>query len=264
MLYFPQVFFSIVFAFVLSFCVVDLAPPHDHRPSPQSKPPINGHHHHGHNSTQTQFSTTISASNCPTASPPGLVDYWQFDDGSLIDSINSSVSLSCTNVISTQDENGSNNAALLFTSSASCQFPSHQYFYTSEFTIAIWLRPSVSNSFGVLSFTSQNSFFLIANADSSLKLAIVGSGNGALVKSTIALPLNYWSNFAVAYSNNIANIYVNGSSAGSGSFTGPFCEASLGNGASVIGSGGFSGSIDDLRIYNYALTQNELESFLKN
>ena len=83
------------------------------------------------------------------------------------------------------------------------------------------------------------------------------------VRGTVALPQDTWTHLAVTYDGDTQRIYVNGVEAGSRAQTGPIA---VGNGALRIGGNNaftnefFSGVIDEVRIYNRALTAAEIRA----
>jgi hypothetical protein len=83
------------------------------------------------------------------------------------------------------------------------------------------------------------------------------------VRATLALPLDTWTHIAVTYDGAMQRIYVNGVEAGSRAQTGPIA---VGNGALRIGGNNaftdefFSGVIDEVRIFNRALTAAEIRA----
>src|SRR5262249_16001860 len=73
--------------------------------------------------------------------------------------------------------------------------------------------------------------------------------------------LNAWSHLAATYNGSTLSLYVNGTLVASQAFTGSIITSS---GALRIGGNGvwgeyFTGQIDEVRIYNRALTQAEIQ-----
>ncbi len=88
-------------------------------------------------------------------------------------------------------------------------------------------------------------------------------GADRAVRGTGALPLNTWTHLAVTYDGATQRLYVNGSLVGSRPQTGP---TAAGNGALRIGGNNafpnefFRGAVDEVRIYNRALSASEIGS----
>ncbi|GBL36283.1 hypothetical protein EMGBS15_18780 [Filimonas sp.] len=88
---------------------------------------------------------------------------------------------------------------------------------------------------------------------------------GTQIQSTSTLPLNQWSHVAATFSGGTGTIYVNGIAAGSGSFPTPANVTRTLNyvGRSNWGEGGdpdANAVYDELRIWNVARTQSEIQS----
>jgi hypothetical protein len=81
------------------------------------------------------------------------------------------------------------------------------------------------------------------------------------VRRAAGLPLGTWSHVAVTYDGANQRLYVNGVQVASRAQTG---SMALGNGPLRIGGNGswatefFQGLIDDVRVYNRALTATEI------
>ena len=78
-----------------------------------------------------------------------------------------------------------------------------------------------------------------------------------------ALPLNTWSHLALTYDGAMLRFYVNGQLVGSKAQSGsiPVTSGPLGIGGNNIWSNEyFLGRIDEVRIYNRALSQSEIQN----
>ena len=75
------------------------------------------------------------------------------------------------------------------------------------------------------------------------------------------LPIGEWKHIAVACDGAIATMYIDSQEISDGDFTfGPTLDATIMIGADEGGgSNGFNGAIDELRLYNTALTQQEIQ-----
>jgi hypothetical protein len=82
---------------------------------------------------------------------------------------------------------------------------------------------------------------------------------------TCDIKLNQWNNFIFSYKNNVGNIFLNGTLIRS--YNGYQYGSSFCPGQFFLGKEGntyFNGKIDDLRIYNRALTQEEITYLANN
>lgn len=84
-------------------------------------------------------------------------------------------------------------------------------------------------------------------------------------KDTISFPIKQWTHIAGTYDGAILTLYVNGQLRMTANFTGPIGTNTLPFyiGRSFTGSNEidyFNGMIDDLRVWNRALTQNEIQT----
>ena len=83
----------------------------------------------------------------------------------------------------------------------------------------------------------------------------------ALRDGTSTLPLNTYSHIAVTYNGSSLVFYVNGVATGSTAVTGNIQTSTLPLriGGNAIWGEYFQGQIDELRVYNRALSQNEIQ-----
>ena len=95
---------------------------------------------------------------------------------------------------------------------------------------------------------------------------ITGSYRGATATTKIAL--HKWTHLAAVLSNNQMKLYINGLLAGTGISQGPSKNTTvpftLGAGADAngnIAAGGFAGSVMQARVWNYALSAFEIQSY---
>lgn len=88
---------------------------------------------------------------------------------------------------------------------------------------------------------------------------------GESVRSSITLPLFQWSHVAATYDGVTLQIYINGALRGSTSLlngTIPASSQPIWIGANDLNGNPFRGRIDEVRIYNRALSQNEIQSIM--
>jgi len=136
----------------------------------------------------------------------------------------------------------------------------------NELTIEAWIKPK--DLTGVNYIISKNGpFFLYLNNNNVNGVVLNSSVVWAPLVGTIPLSLNEWQHVAMVYDGNEIVLYVNGQFDNSKPHTGDL----FGNGCVQVGrqnTGGcdngvafyFNGTIDEIRIYNRSLTQQEIQS----
>jgi glucose/arabinose dehydrogenase len=139
--------------------------------------------------------------------------------------------------------------------------------FTSSMTIEAWVSPTVLGSWDTVvmkSFgSSGRAYALYAGDGTGLPAATIRSGSSerSAAGSTV-LPLNTWSHVAMTYGAGWLRVYVNGlqvgAYAGNGNIRTSTDPLSIG-GSSVWGRW-FAGLIDEVRLYNRALSQSEIQA----
>jgi len=138
---------------------------------------------------------------------------------------------------------------------------------SGDFTVAFWKRKTAANAdwvrivgkgdggqrtFGVWEFPG---------AENRLKFQIYNNAGGSILEldSSVAIPLNTWAHVTAVVSVNSAALYVDGKPAGTGIRAG---EAANGAHPLTFGHAGyhgfFAGQLDDIRLYNRALSMSEI------
>lgn len=225
--------------------------------------------------TATNGSTNYyasSASNIPTAGICGqtqLAGWWKFNNN-LTDtsSLNNNGSGSVTYGT---DKNSITSSALLLNGSQYVQLPSATDIQF-PLSVSAWVYPTnitSSGAEGVYVFAADPGMRLSINTSGypNGNMVIDNSWSGNLV-SSIAAPLNQWSNLALVYDGSAAKIYVNGVLGGTTAISGSILTYNPAT-PYVIGSdnyaysayhGNFYGTLDDVRLYSKALTGSEILS----
>ncbi|MHC4225904.1 MAG: LamG domain-containing protein, partial [Planctomycetota bacterium] len=140
---------------------------------------------------------------------------------------------------------------------------------TDQLSFALWVRwngltgewqgmISKRNSWGPPPI-GEMMWFMELNANSGNLW--FGRRDGGGVGSSQTLPEGEWQHLAVTCDGATAILYRDGAQANSGGFTlGSMTDAGLQFGSGYVGGGGpFNGAIDDVRIYNHALTADEVQ-----
>lgn len=133
---------------------------------------------------------------------------------------------------------------------------------TEAFTVEAWVRPTESQQWSAIAFKE--------GAEGSLSYLLAAGGPEALVpegiifpggeaedaaSATEALPVDTWSNLALTFDGEDLRLYVDGALVATATAAPP----GGGSGALRIGPG-FTGKIDELRIYDRALDAEEIQT----
>jgi hypothetical protein len=136
---------------------------------------------------------------------------------------------------------------------------------TSEMTLEAWVKPSAAGNWrtAILKETAAGlAYALYASTDASTPAAYVNLG-GALDQSAAgaaALSTTDWTHLAATYDGATVRLYVNGALAGSASLSGALTTSAgaLRIGGNSVWGEFFAGLIDEVRVYNRALSAAEI------
>jgi RHS repeat-associated protein len=138
---------------------------------------------------------------------------------------------------------------------------------TEGFTIEAWVRPGKNGSFVPIVTKETPGYF-------GYSLELLGSGAGSpagyispegffeeSVSAGKALPIHQWSNLALTFDGEDLRLYVDGSLVGTSVTASPQGGSGpLQIGGTELFHNGFTGKIDEVRIYNRALDAEEIEA----
>jgi len=138
---------------------------------------------------------------------------------------------------------------------------------TTRLTLEVWIYPTGAMSgWDTVLMKEQPGnllYALYANGDASLPEGYIWINAEQGVQGTGTLPLNTWSHLALTYDGVTLNFYVNGqlvqSRAQVGTLSASSGVLSIGNN-SIWPNETFLGRIDEIRIYNRALTQQDIQT----
>jgi autotransporter-associated beta strand protein len=171
---------------------------------------------------------------------------------------------------------GNFNTALHFdgTASSYATVPAGVVSTLTDFTISAWVKPDALSTWArIFDFGSGTSTYMYLAPKGSTgfpRFAIKGGGLAEQgINATAAIPTGIWTHIAVTQSGPVAILYVNGVEVGRnsamtlnptimGSTTQNYIGKSQASADPIL-----SGSVDDFRIYNKALTPTEI-NVLKN
>ncbi len=137
---------------------------------------------------------------------------------------------------------------------------------TSGMTLEAWVNPNSGSGWRTVLFKEQTgnlAYGMYSNTSAARPNAqVFVGGTDRNVDGTAALALNTWSHLAATYDGANLRLYVNGTQVASIAQTGSILTST---GALRIGGNGvwgewFQGSIDDVRIYNRALSAAEIQT----
>jgi len=132
----------------------------------------------------------------------------------------------------------------------------------AAFSVSAWINPKINNAYGAIVSQSDgttNTYVMAMNASGRIEAGRIIAATGSTI-----IPTNKWTHVVFTYDGTNINIYVNATAD-----TSP--EDDLNNAGSsddlLIGAHNytspsvfFNGSIDEVKIYNYALTANEVKT----
>ena len=139
---------------------------------------------------------------------------------------------------------------------------------TTGMTLEAWVRPTnLGNTFRTVLMKEQPgnmTYGLYANGAGNSRVPIgeVNIGGYRDAVGTAQLPLNTWTHLATTYNGNVLALYVNGVQAGQLLIAGSIVTSisPLRIGGNAIWSEWFQGQIDEVRVYNRALSAGEVTS----
>ena len=130
------------------------------------------------------------------------------------------------------------------------------------------MRPTAGGSWRTVVTKEQIGnlvYGLFSSSDSGQPSGIISIGSSPIqdiVRGPSALALSTWTHLATTYDGAVLRLYVNGSQVASTNVTGAYPNSAgpLQIGGNRIWPEWFQGQIDDLRVYNRALSTAELQS----
>jgi fibronectin type 3 domain-containing protein len=215
------------------------------------------------------FSNTSSATTSAQTVIPGLVAAYSFDEGAGATLVDRAGNTNTGTIEGTAGwtTQGKNSGALTFDGfSTRVSVPSSASLnVTNGLTVEAWVYPTVTQtSWRAIVQKETDAWFMHASSDAGTLFPTVGgtyAGNMAVTQASAAIAVNTWSHLALTYDGATLRLYVNGVLASSRAQTGAL-EAN--NTPMWIGSNtyneSFEGRIDDVRVYDHALSASELAS----
>jgi hypothetical protein len=135
-------------------------------------------------------------------------------------------------------------------------------------TLSAWVRPSaLGSSWRTVLVKEQPGnlvYALYANAENGRPSGHVFAGSDQFAVGSAPLALNAWSHLAATWDGSLLRLYVNGTQVGSRSLTGtmPASSGALRIGGNTVWPEWFAGVLDDVRVYDRALSAAEIQADL--
>lgn len=232
-------------------------------------------------SSQNQSSSSPSVTP-PTVTPPvsdniatGLVGHWKMDEGSgnrLLDHSSYNGHATIGNTSTANWVSGKNDKALrLFELKSQIASVPHNSRYDTKqgLTIAAWVRPNAVASKMILSKGWPDGYYLstFTNGKFEFRINTGRSGTTYRLQSQRSYPSNgnTWVHVAITFDGRKSTMYVNGQVDNSATY--PATEIIYNTTALQIGSRNginrWSGDLDDVRLYNRALSTSEIANLAK-
>ncbi len=135
-------------------------------------------------------------------------------------------------------------------------------------TLEAWVRPSANSTWRtvVTKETSGNlTYGLFSNSDVPQPSAIVSIGSSPIqdiTRGPSEVSMSSWTHLAATYDGAVLRLYLDGTEVSTANVTGAMANSAgpLQIGGNNIWAEWFQGQIDDLRVYNRALTPSQLQT----
>jgi chitodextrinase len=214
------------------------------------------------------YSNTATASTPAVTPPSGLVAAYAFDEGS-------------GTTVADSSGNGNNGTVANGTWSAAGKYGSAIQFngtstlvtvpdaaalhLTTAMTLEAWVNPTTVNSnWRDVIYKGNDNYYLEATSSNASKPdgGLIAGGGYADAFGTAALPASTWSFLAETYDGTTLRLYVNGTQVASTAHTGNIATSTnpLQIGGDSLYGQFFNGLIDNVRVYNTALTAAQIQS----
>lgn len=194
--------------------------------------------------------------------PTGIVAWWQAED-SAVDIINGNNGSSNGTVAYAAGEVGQ---AFVFNGSSSIlipQSPSVNLSQMPSWTIEAWINPASLSNTGYPTIFAQGHWRASLGLNTGTGKLENWINNANVIDSTGSVPLGQWSHVALVYNGVNRIFYINGVASGSFASSAIAADTSgdaIGCVSDNSGDGYFDGEIDEVSIYNTALSASQIAS----
>ncbi|HEY3000540.1 MAG TPA: LamG-like jellyroll fold domain-containing protein, partial [Acidimicrobiales bacterium] len=215
----------------------------------------------------TSAPVTVTVANAPPTAPPGRVASFGFDEGTgTAAGDRSGTGNGGTVSGATWTSAGRRGGALAFDGVNDlvtvADAPSLDL--TSGMTVDAWVRPTRVSDWSTVVLkergTNGLAYGLYAANDQTRAAGYVNIGGDKVAAGTAATPTNAWTHLAVTYDGANLRLYVNGAVVRTVAVTGPIATSAnaLRIGGNNVWGEWFAGTIDEVNVYNRALTAAEV------
>ena len=212
------------------------------------------------------YSNTATATT--PAAPSGLVAAYAFNEGSgtsVTDASGNGHNGTVANA--TWSTSGKYGAALQFNGSSTLVTiaDAASLHLTTGMTLEAWVDPStVNGNWRDVIYKGNDNFYLEATSSNASHpdAGLIAGGSYADAFGTSALTANAWSFLTATYDGSTLRLYVNGTQVASTAHTGAISTSTnpLQIGGDSIYGQYFAGLIDNVRVYNVALTAAQIQT----
>ena len=194
----------------------------------------------------------------------GLIGYWPFNGNANDESGNGNNVLAINGATLTSDRNNNSESAYYFDGQS--EMIVNQGLNAPHITITCWInmQENYSNNYLISKWKTGNLAYGIRMDNYNLRF-FINTTNGTITKSFSDLEISQdeWVFLAVTYDGNTLNGYLNGNKSieevtHSGDITSSISNFIIGNNSNS--SQPFKGMIDDILIYERALSDSEIQS----
>jgi hypothetical protein len=222
---------------------------------------------------KSDMATPVAAPAAPT--PSGLVAAYAFDAGSGTTAADASGQGNTGTIANaTWTTAGHSGAALSFngTNAMVSVADAPELDLTTAMTLEAWVKPTTTGAVWRTAVLKESggdlAYGLYAASDSgppSANVVVPGvAPTDTYVRGTSAPAVNTWTHVAATYNGSTLRIYVNGVQQASKAVTGSLATSTgaLRIGGNAVWNEWFAGAIDDVRVYNRALSATEIQTDL--
>jgi hypothetical protein len=217
----------------------------------------------GNSTTSAPVSVTVSNTGPPP--PTGLVAAYGFEETSATSATDSSTNGNTGTIREATRTAGKFGQALNFDGvndwvSVNDAASLH---LTSGMTLEAWVKPSALSQWRTVLMKERTgglSYGLYANSDTNRPTVNVAMTAEQDIRGTAQLGLSTWTHLAATYDGTTLRLYVNGTQVATKALTGALASGTqpLRIGGNGIWGEWFAGLIDEVRVYDHALTATEI------
>jgi len=214
----------------------------------------------------TNYDVSVTVNNAVSQpTPPTLIAAYAFNEGSgTISTDISGKGHVATLTGATWNNTGKYGNSLTFngTSDYVSIADTNDLDFTSGMTLEAWVYPTSVSPNPTVILVKQHVYFLFGSYTGGFPMVgFASGGSNRLLSGVSSLPLNVWTHLAGTYDGSIMRLYVNGFEVANRPMTGTIDTTvnQMWIGSSVFNEF-FPGRIDDVRVYNGALTQAAIQA----